>query len=83
MYFSEDIEMSYSTYHQPDWDQYEDYCDLQVRQLPNLKGKKIEVAMLTFYETKSGNCIRFMGEYCSERLEDSITNMIRHGRVET
>lgn len=73
--------MPYSNYDTPNWDKYEDQCNLTIQECPGLDGTKKKVAILTFFEQATGECTHFMGEYSAERMEDSITNMIRYGRI--
>jgi hypothetical protein len=78
---NEDNYMPYSKNDTPNWDRYEDHCNLTVRECPNLNGTRIKVGVLTLFEEVTGECTQFIGEYSADRPEDSITNMIRHGRM--
>ncbi|AQA18356.1 hypothetical protein BST95_09040 [Halioglobus japonicus] len=65
----------------PDWSSFDDRCEITVQELPKLSGETVRIATVTFYDKESGAKTCFAGEYSHERMEDSITNIIRHGRL--
>ncbi len=65
----------------PDWNTFDDRCEITVQDLPMLTGKTVRIATVTFFDKETGAQTSFAGEYSHECMEGSITNIIRHGRL--